>query len=334
MKIANLDYDNWTEEQLTALETHGEIVDASQWTQADLVALVGEYDGLIIGLTVRIDRELLKKTAKLKFVATPTTGLTHVDMAALAERHIAVLSLSKVTHKLTNVTGTAEIALGLMIALTREIPAAIMSVHDGTWQRPSEAGHELSGKTLGIIGYGRLGRWMGRYGLALNMKVLAYDPFLDNDAFPAEIERCELLKLLNHADVVSVHASLNSTSRNLLNAEAFSHLKTTAYLINTARGEIIDEAALLKSLEEGRLAGASLDVLANEEQFLDVPELAKNHPLITYARDNNNLLLTPHLGGWTTEGTYKARGVLLGVIQEYLGINRQTARRQTHIDRQ
>ncbi len=256
----------------------------------DLLARVRDVTILVVGLEQRIDREVIDAGTKLKVIATATTGLDHIDIAYAESKGITVLSLKGETAFLQSVTSTAELALGLLLALIRRIPAAHLSVRDGTWDRSSFEGHSLKGKTLGIVGYGRLGKMMGRYGTALEMTVLFTDP--------AEEGSTPLAKLLETSDAISLHVPLNEDTEEMIGAKELKMIKPGTVLINTSRGKIVDEREVLASLENGQLAGYATDVLADELSFTN-----KNasSPLIDYAKTHDNIILTPHIGGMTVE---------------------------------
>jgi phosphoglycerate dehydrogenase-like enzyme len=234
----------------------------------------------------RFTRELLHALVDLRVIAQTGNHAYHIDLAAAAERGIVV---AKATGGFS--TGAAELAIGLAMALMRSIPASDRAMKDGGWPRPLTA--VLHGKTLGIVGFGHVGRHVARIGAALEMRVVAWGPRLTAEAAAAAgVERLELDDLLRAADVVSIHATLAPESRGLLDARRLALMKPTAYLINTARGPIVDEQALVAALAAGRIAGAGLDVFDQEP-------LPAGHPLTALP----NVVLTPHLG-WPTDEAY------------------------------
>lgn len=227
-----------------------------------------------IRLRVRIDATVLDAAPNLRCIVTPTTGLTHLDLAECERRGIAVLSLKGETEFLQGIPATAEHTIGLILALIRKIPAACEHVRQGGWDRYQFQGRDLKGMLRYIVtGQGRVGKQVAKLCDAFGMKAV--------------------LKLAD-ADVASIHVDLNDTTRGMCDASFFSRMKSGAYFINTSRGEVVNEPALLDALESGQLAGAALDVLCNE------PE--PRGPLIDYARENpTRLIITPHLGGYTKE---------------------------------
>lgn len=234
----------------------------------------------------------IARAVNLKLFVTATTGADHIDALALAQRSIPLLTLKGQRDVLRNITPAAEHSWLLLMACARRLRAAIQGVLAGEWDRNRHPGIMLRGKILGIIGCGRIGQWMSRYSTAFGMKCLGYDPYLD--PWPDEIEKSDLDPLLAKSDFITLHVHLDEKTRRLLGPREFNLIKCGAVLINTSRGGVIDEAALLSALLEGRLAAAGLDVLTGE------PEIA-GHPLVEYARTHDNLIITPHIGGYSPD---------------------------------
>lgn len=272
----------------------GEVVE-EPLTRSQLIAALPEVDVLIVRLGHRLDRELLAAGARLRAVVSATTGLDHIDLDYATEKGIQVLSLRGETEFLRGVTATAEHSWALLLSLIRRVGPATASVLRGEWRRDDFRGHQLAGRRLGIVGLGRLGSQVAQYGMAFRMSVAAFDP--QADRWVEGVERVDSLGgLLAQSDVLSLHLPLNNNTRGLINAAAFGHLPAGALLINTSRGAIVREDALLAALRSGRLGGAGLDVLAEETELA-----LRASPLISYAAQHENLLITPHLGGATYE---------------------------------
>ena len=234
----------------------------------------------------RFSRALLQQLPDLRVIAQTGNHVYHIDLAAAAERGVIV---AKATGGFSY--GAAELAIGLAIALMRRIPTLDRAVKDGEWRTPMTP--VLWGKTLGIVGLGHVGRHVAKIANGFDMRVLAWGPHLtDAGAAAAGAQRCALDDLLAQADIVSVHATLAPESRGLIDARRLGLMKRSAYLINTARGPIVDEAALVAALAEGRIAGAGLDVF-------DTEPLPVGHPLTRLP----NVILTPHIG-WPTDHAY------------------------------
>jgi D-3-phosphoglycerate dehydrogenase len=256
--------------------------------------VIGDYDGYFASLYVQAGQEVLERAARLKVIATPTTGLDHIDMKTAARRNIKVLSLKEEIPFLESITSTAEMTWGLLLAVARRLPWSFEAVKNGRWARNEFRGHQLSGKTLGILGYGRLGRMVAEYGKAFRMRVLACDHKPDH--FAPDVARVDFSTLLRESDILSIHIHLTPENYHLFNRDVLTQMKPGAILLNTSRGAIVDEPALCAALESGHLGGAGLDVIDGEwNQDL------KNHPLIAYARHHQNLVISPHTGGITFE---------------------------------
>jgi D-3-phosphoglycerate dehydrogenase len=297
IRILNAEPTDYSNRAREILESIGEIHEANL-TRDDLLAWVADFDVLIVRLGFKVDREVIDAAKRLKFVVTATTGLDHIDLEYAASKNIVIISLSGQTEFLENVRATAELTIGLALALLRNIPTAIASVRQGTWDRDLFRGGELFGKTAGIVGMGRLGTMVAGYFANFGMEILGYDPRPD---FPLEAaERIvSLHELLARSDLVSLHVEYNEKTRHLMGPDEFTMMKPGAILINTSRGGIVDEAALLLALRFGHLAGAALDVLAGE------PHITADNPVIAYSREHSNLLIVPHIGGNTYESLAK-----------------------------
>lgn len=288
-------------------------VDEVETDREYLLRHVDCYDAIFICLRNVIDLEVLKRAKRLKCIVTPTTGLNHIDVANAEKLGVKILSLHGETEFLETVTATAELAWGMLLALVRRISAAHQSVMAGEWVRDKYYGRELRGMTLGVIGYGRLGKMLGRYGSVFGMHVLAYD---NNPSPGTEVEFTSLTELLHRSDVISVNLALNDSTYGLLDRDQFSKVKRGAIFINTSRGEIVDEAALLEALRDGVVSCAALDVMAGEAT--NNPDWLKNSALRTYAQNHDNLLITPHIGGVTLQSVEKTNRFMIDKLASYL----------------
>lgn len=289
------------------------IVDEVEVDREYLLKHVECYEILFICLRNIIDREVLKRAKRLKCIVSPTTGLNHIDVVDAEKRGITVLSLRGETEFLKTVTATAELTWGMLLSVVRKIPMAHQNVMEGEWRRDNFYGSELRGTTLGVIGYGRLGKMVAKYGEVFGMRVLAYDT---NPLVGTEVELTSLSELLSRSDVISVHLPLNNNTYGLLDHKLFSKVKRGAVFINTSRGEIVDEAALLDALSDGVLSGAALDVMAGEST--NNSNWLVSSPLYTYAQSHTNLLLTPHIGGVTFQSVEKTNRFIIGKLESYL----------------
>jgi len=250
-----------------------------------IAEILPEYDALVVRSATKVTRELIAAGTRLRVIGRAGVGVDNVDVEAATERGILVVNAPT-----ANLMSATEHTLGLMLALARSIPAADASMKRGEWDRKSFVGVEVQGKTLGIIGFGRIGQRVAARAHGFEMKIVVHDPFLD----PAQAERlgvemAALDDLLARADVVTLHTPLTKETRNLIDGAALAKMKPTAMLINCGRGGVIDEEALLAALEAGRLAGAALDVY---EQEPTPRKTLAGHPKV---------VATPHIGAQTHE---------------------------------
>jgi D-3-phosphoglycerate dehydrogenase len=236
----------------------------------------------------------------LTTIVTPTTGLNHIDLEEADRRGIRILSLRGEAEFLRDVRATAEHTLALMLALLRHVPTALTHVREGGWNRDRFKGRELHKKTVGVVGYGRLGRIVAHYLRAFDTHVLITDPNLKTEAIEPGLTLVSLPQLLHASDLVTLHVNLCDATWRFFGQEQFAAMKRDAWFINTARGELVDESALLAALRMGQLAGAALDVLCEE-----CSDGMEKHPLVAYAREHDNLIITPHIGGCTSESLEK-----------------------------
>ncbi|HEY8483708.1 MAG TPA: phosphoglycerate dehydrogenase, partial [Longimicrobiales bacterium] len=252
----------------------------------ELARAIAGFDAVIVRSATRITREALAYADRLKVIGRAGVGVDNIDVEAATERGIAVLNAPS-----GNTISAAELTMALLLALVRRIPAADRSMKAGEWDRKSFSGIELYGKTLGLIGAGRIGREVAKRARAFEMRVIAYDPYLtEEQARALDIERASFDEVLRRADVVSLHVPLTETTAGMINEAALAKMKPGALLVNAARGGVVDEDAVCRFLQEGRLGGAAFDVYEEEP-------LPADHPL----RKLNNVVLTPHLGASTEE---------------------------------
>lgn len=310
-KILIAELEDFSKEALILISTLGQ-VDLIPIQATQLGWAFSQYDVFWFRLGFRISADLLNRPdRRTNIIVCPVTGLDHIDIQTCRELGIKVISLKGENEFLKSVRATAELTLGLTLALLRKIPQAFQSTVAGDWNRDGFRGSEILGKTIGIIGMGRLGNIVADYFMALGAIVVAFD---HKDFQKEGIEPADSLKdLLQRADIVSIHVSYDSISHHLLNQENLKHIKKGSILINTSRGGVVDEAALIEALDSGQLAGAALDVIENEHAHHD-------NPLIAYARKHDNLLITPHIGGNTVESFVKTEVFVANKLKEYLSV--------------
>ena len=288
---------------LDTLDLH---VDSLRPSRAELLNIIGEYDGLIIRWVTRVDEELLSRAKRLRVIGRAGSSLDNIDLDAATRRGVMVT-----TTPLINSIASAEYTMGLLLAVARNIPQAHGAVQKGEWRsRRKYIGVELQGKTLGLIGFGRIGRQVAERAAAFGMNMIACDPYIDDaDARGAEVTLVDLDELLERSDFISLHTPLNDETRNLIGVEEIARMKNGVRVVNTARGGLVDEAALAAALRSGKVAALAVDTFAVEP-----PEAS---PLIGLP----NVITTPHLGASTHEAL---NAVSTQIVQQTLDALRGT----------
>ena len=272
-------------------------------TPKELMARIGEYEGLAIRSSTTVTPEILDAATNLKVIGRAGIGVDNVDIPYASGKGVVVMNTP-----FGNSITTAEHAIAMMMALARQIPEANARTQAGEWPKSAFMGVEVTGKTLGLIGAGNIGSIVASRALGLRMKVVAYDPFLNEDrAVEMGVEKVDLETLLARADFVSLHTPLTDQTRNILSRERLEKAKPGIRIVNCARGGLIDEAALKDMLESGQVAGAALDVFETEPP-------AKDHPLFGAP----NFICTPHLGASTTEAQVNVALQVAEQMADYL----------------
>ena len=262
-------------------------------TDSPLDGLLADADALIVRSATKVTADVLELAPRLRVVGRAGVGVDNVDVDAATRRGIVVANAPE-----SNVVSAAEHTVGLLVALARNIPQAHAALREGRWERSKWGGVELADKTLGVLGFGRIGRQVARRAVGLQMKVVAYDPFVSSERFrELGVERAELDDVLAQADFLTLHLPLNEETRGAIDAGAFARMRDGVRLVNAARGELLDEAALIDALESGKVAGAAIDVYAKEPY---------DGPLLKAP----NVVLTPHLAASTDEAQDRA-GVIV-----------------------
>lgn len=252
----------------------------------ELTKTIKSYDGLIIRSATKVTREIIESADNLKVIARAGIGVDNVDLNAATKKGIVVMNTPS-----GNAVTTAEHAIAMMFAVSRKIPQATLSIRSGKWEKGKFMGSELCNKVLGIIGVGNIGRIVADRAIGLKMKVLGFDPFLSKEmAEKIGVELVDLPEIFKKSDLITIHTPLNDKTRNLVNREAFQKMKKGVYLINCARGGIVNESDLVWAVKEGIVGGAALDVFEQEPPPVD-------HPLLKL----DQVIYTPHLGAATTE---------------------------------
>ena len=311
ISILNIEPKEYSIKAKAILKTIGK-VDDGPLTRKNLIQKISGYDVLILRLGHHIDMEILDAAENLKVISTPTTGLDHIDTDYAKEKKIDILSLKGETEFLEDVYATAEHTWALVLALTRKGPQSFQSVKNGEWDRDSFKGKELHGSTLGIVGFGRIGKKIAKYGQAFGMKVITYTKGIIEQV-DGVIQVGSLPILLKQSDIISIHVPLDSTTRKMFKHKEFISMKKGALLINTSRGEIVDEDSLMNAIKNGGLAGAAIDVLTDEAGLLQ----KKKSLIIEFAKNDNRLIITPHIGGATFESMEKTEIFMANKVVNY-----------------
>ena len=244
-----------------------------------------------------LDKEVLGES-NIKVINTASTGLNHIDMNYCEQHGIDVWSLKNDYELINNLPSTSELAFGLMMSLLRNIPKSFNSIKSYNWDYEPYVGHQIKGKTIGIIGYGRLGKIMCDLFYGQGVKLLATDPY----ERITTARGVPLKELLQKSDVIFLHTHVTDETRGMVDEEFLSKMKKGSYLINTARGELVNEKAIIESIRAGHLKGYGTDVIADEFGNINKSELVE----FTILNPNSNVIITPHIGGMTIEGQTKA----------------------------
>ncbi|HXG73581.1 MAG TPA: D-2-hydroxyacid dehydrogenase [Candidatus Nitrosotenuis sp.] len=274
-----------------------------QITPEELAQKIGNYDIVVVRSRTTITRDLIEKASKCKIIARVGVGLDNIDAEFAKTKNIRVINAVEGA-----MNAVAELVIGLMLALARDIPRADREMRAGKWIKKELMGTELAGKYLGIVGLGNIGKRLARLARALNMNIIGYDVIPIDPEFAKEVGliKADLDTLLQSADYVSLHVPLLDSTKNLINAERISKMKKTARIINTSRGGTVDEEALYEALKAGNLGGAALDVFEKEP--------AIGNKLVTLP----NFICTPHIGAQTKEAQSLAANVIAEKIIQIL----------------
>jgi len=295
--------DNISEKGVKILEKAGLTVDVNtDLKPADLKKIIGAYDGLVIRSATKVTADILKAAKKLKVIGRAGSGLDNVDKVAATKKGVVVMNTPG-----GNTITTAEHTVSLLFSMARMVPQACSSMKQGKWEKKKFMGVELFGKTLGIIGLGNIGSHVAKMVLGMGMKVITYDPYLNEEkAKSLGVEVVSLKELFKNADIITNHIPLTEDTRNLINTKSIATMKKGVMIMNVARGGVIDEEALYKALKSGKVAAAALDVFETEP-----PE---NSPLL----ELDNFVCTPHLGASTADAQENVAVAVANQISDYL----------------
>ena len=309
------DRDFYPNASISRLEQFFEVRSSTASSQGELfdelAALSAEV--LFCNLSIKIDSRILKASANLLYIVSPATGMSHFDLGATQSKDVKILSLLDLRDQIQDIFATAELAWGLIISVSRKIIASNLDLLNGRLDRRDFLGRDLHGRTLGVIGFGRLGRRVATYGLAFGMKVVVYEIDESKRTSSIAVEFADSVEqMFGVADVVSVHIPLTEENYHFIDSEKIRRLKHGAIFINTSRGEIVDECALVTALEDGKLFGVGADVLSIERS---PNRVIGESDLIRASQAGLNVVLTPHIGGWADFSVAKARNL---IVDEFL----------------
>jgi len=279
--------DSVDQRAITLLHEAGMTVTApGSMSRAEALAAVSQADALVIRSATRVDAEMLEAATRLRVIARAGVGVDNVDLVAATQRGVVVMNTPD-----GNTISTAEYTLGLMLALARHIPHSYNDLQAGRWERKAFMGVELRRKTLGIIGFGRIGRAVAKRAQAFEMRVIAHDPYITPEmAISLNVEIVNLDTLYDQADFITLHSTINDETREMINAASIARMKPGVRIINAARGALVNEYDLADAIRSGQVAGAALDVYQQEP-------LPPDSPLIGLP----NIIHTPHLAASTTD---------------------------------
>jgi D-3-phosphoglycerate dehydrogenase len=288
-----------SEKAAAELEKIGDLTLAYDKSPEELREIVKDAQVLIVRSKTTVDKELINSASNLKAIVRAGVGIDNIDAEYAKSKNIQVINTPEAPSD-----SVAELAIGLMLSLLRQIPRGDSGVKAKKWEKKELKGHELYGKTVGIVGCGRIGHRIAKLLKGFDLKVLVYDPHMPEKDLPEGAEKAELEKLLTESDIITLHVPLLPATKGMIGEKEFSLMKETAYIINTARGPVIDEEALYNALKNKKIAGVALDVFWEKKPFNSkVMEL-------------DNIIFTPHLGGNTYEAQDRIGDLLVEKIKK------------------
>lgn len=283
--------------------------DASEWSRAEILAKICDFEGVVIRSRIKIDQEFLEAAKNLRFVARAGSGMENINV-----EHAKMLGVECFNAPEGNRDAVAEHALGMLLGLFNHIHTSDREVRKGEWFRESNRGVELLGRTVGIIGYGNTGQAFAKRLAGFGVLTYAYDKFKKSFADNLVIET-NMESIYQEAEVISLHVPLTEETSHLVNDEFFEKLNNPIFLINTSRGKVVDTAALVRAIESGKVLGACLDVLEFEKFNFEQIDNNQIPEAFQYLIDSPKVILTPHVAGWTNESNAKIAHVLGEKIQ-------------------
>lgn len=298
-----------------ALEAAGQVTYMDDPTPAEVIAAVGGYDAIYTNPNkskVFLGPEIIDAAGNLKVICTASTGTNHIDKSYAAKKGLPILALTEDREVINRISSTAELAFALTMAGLRHVVRGHNAVLRGEWDYTRYIGRQMNCLTIGVIGYGRLGAMYSRYCRAFGSRILVYDPYKTVDREGLEQVK-DLSTLLRESDVVAIHAHVTDETLGMMNVGCFAQMKKDALLVNTSRGDIVNETDLVAFLRANPQARAATDVLADEVRNRSAS------PLLRYARESEQVIITPHIGGMSREAQEIAYGHAATKLQSFFG---------------
>ena len=280
------------------LRANAQVHDCPGISGSELRAIIADYDALIVRSRTLVDAGVIAQAGRLRVIGRAGVGVDNIDIQAARSQGVIVVNAPE-----ASTVAVAELTMGFMLSVARRIPGADLSIKRGVWDKKAFVGQELHEKTLGIIGIGQIGRTVAAYASALGMRVIAYDPMLSPELIQQRAARpVQLEQLFSESDFITLHAPLNESTRHIINPQTLEMMKPGVFILCAARGGLIDEEALLEALESGKVAGAALDVFAQEPPG--------HSPLAAHP----NVVATPHIGAQTLEAQKHVSAEIAGEV--------------------
>ena len=294
MRVLITESEDFSPKAIAQLQEHFEVTCCNIKSKEELLAKISDFEVLFVRLRFKLTQDFLEKTPNLKYILTATTGLDHIDATYFESQAGQVISLRGETDFLDSIPSTAEHSWALLLALLKKIPSSFEDVGDGNWNRDAFKGHNLSGKKIGILGLGRVGKQVAHFAQAFGLEVGYFDIIPQTNNYKNFSNPQELF---GWADIISIHIPLNDSTVNFVNESLLQYCRPNAFLINTSRGNIWDEKYVAEMLKQNKLGGVATDVLGDEYQ----KESIKYNPLVQLAHEEYNIIITPHIAGATYE---------------------------------
>jgi D-3-phosphoglycerate dehydrogenase / 2-oxoglutarate reductase len=281
-----------------------------EYDRADFERIIGDYSGIIIRSKIKIDKSIIDKAIKLKFIGRVGSGMESIDIDYAEAKGIVCLNSPE-----GNRDAVGEHVIGMMLNLLNKISIADRQVREGVWEREGNRGIEIKGKTIGIIGYGNMGSSVAKKLKGFEINVIAYDKY-KKDFSDDYVREASLDKLFDESDILSLHVPLTDETRYMVDDSFINRFRKNIYVINSSRGKVVNTADLVKNMKTGKILGAALDVLEYEDTSFEKIDFNTLPEPFQYLKKADNVILTPHIAGWTAESKYKLSMVLADKIKK------------------